>query len=46
MSPVTEVVAAQQSPDARRPPPAAAWGSDRATSEVLEMSSPDALSEF
>ena len=45
MSPVTEVVAAQ-SPDARRPPPAAAWGSDRATSEVLEMSSPDALSEF
>ena len=46
MSPVTEVVAAQQSPDARRPPPAAAWGSDRASSEVLEMSSPDALSEF
>jgi hypothetical protein len=45
MSPVTEVVAAQ-SPDARRPPPAAAWGSDRASSEVLEMSSPDALSEF
>ena len=41
MSPVTEVVAAQ-SPDARRPPPAAAWV-DRATSEVLEMSSPDAL---
>ena len=43
MSPVTEVVAAQST---RAPPAARRRGFDCASSEVLEMSSPDALSEF